>query len=60
MSAFKVSPEFMGQFKKVCGYYDCDAQEREEMKDAVRRDYEGAKLSFGAMAEEIDAEMEVI
>ena len=56
----RVSKEFRKDFARVCQHYECSPEEVEEMKASVRRDYEGAKLSFGAMAEEIDAEMEVI
>lgn len=52
----KVSREFQNNFKKVCQHYQCTAEEVEEMKDSVRRNYEAAKESFAAMAEEIGVE----
>ena len=53
----KVSKQFAENFKKVCEHYECKPEEIVEMKEAVKRDYEGAKVCFEAMANEISAEV---
>jgi hypothetical protein len=52
-----VSKKFSENFKKVCEHYECKPEEVEEMKAAVKLDYEGAKVCFEAMAKEISAEV---
>lgn len=53
----KVSKKFAENFKRVCEHYGCKPDEVEEMKEAVKLDYEGAKVCFEAMANEISAEV---
>lgn len=49
----KVSKEFRINFAEVCKHYECQPNEVEEMKAAVRRDYDAAEVCFAAMAKEI-------
>lgn len=49
----KVSKEFWSHFKKVTTHYQFTPADIEEAKDGVRRNYEGAKVSFAALASEI-------
>ena len=50
----KVNKKFAENFKRVCEHYGCKPDEVEEMKAAVKRDYEAAQECFAAMAGEIE------
>lgn len=56
MSNFKVSKKFADDFEKVFGssYYGCKPDEKEEMKQAVRRDPEAAQIAFAKLAKQVE------
>lgn len=56
----KVSRDFQNNFRKVCQHYGFTDEEIEDVKDAIRRDYENAKVCYAAIAADIDAENQKI
>lgn len=52
----RVSREFKESFEKVCQHYGFTDEEIEDVKGAIRRDYENAKVCYAAIAADIDAE----
>ena len=51
----RVSREFKESFDKVCQHYGFTDEEIEDVKEAIRRDYENAKVCYAAIAADIDA-----
>lgn len=47
-----VSEKFLADFEAVCTRYNLTAEEREEAKQAARRDLENAQVCFAALARE--------
>lgn len=54
-----VSREFQDNFRKVCQHYGFTEEEIEDVKEAIRRDYENAKVCYAAIAADIDKEVRV-
>lgn len=53
--SIRVSNEFLKHFDQVCMHYQCSPDEVMLMKEAVRRDYENAKICYAEMVREINA-----
>lgn len=48
----KVNKQFVADFEAVCTRYNLTTEEREEAKQAARRDLENAQVCFAALARE--------
>ena len=48
----KVTKQFVADFDTVCTRYNLTSDEREEAKQAARRDLDNAITTFSAMAQE--------
>lgn len=53
-SPIRISKEFVKMFDRIIAHYECPEDEIPLMKDAVRRDIEGAKECYAAMCRELD------
>ena len=49
-----VSQQFVANFEAVCTRYNLTPEEREEAKQAARRDLENAITTFAALAKETE------